>query len=114
MDTFENRRWLVLPSNLTGSINFNQVLEASIDTLRYSVDKTETFVKYDVTVVTASYTASYYDPETHQTESYIVEAGTYGRPDIYSPEYPEYLYQPMLDLLATPFWTQPMPTGSIE
>ena len=114
MDTFENRRWLVLPSNLTGSINFNQVLEASPSTLRYSVDKTETFVKYDVTVVTASYTQSYYDPETHQTESYIVQAGTYGRPDIYSPEYPEYLYQPMLDLLATPFWTQPLPTGSIE
>ena len=114
MDTFENRRWLVLPSNLTGSINFNQVLEASIDTLRYSVDKTETFVKYDVTVVTASYTASYYDPETHQTQSYIVQAGTYGRPDIYSPEYPEYRYQEMLDLLATPFWTQPLPTGSIE
>jgi hypothetical protein len=114
MDTFENRRWLVLPSNLTGSINFNQVLEASPSTLRYSVDKTETFVKYDVTVVTASYTASYYDPETHQTESYVVQAGTYGRPDIYSPEYPEYMHQPMLDLLATPFWTQPMPTGSIE
>ena len=114
MDTFENRRWLVLPSNLTGSINFNQVLEASPSTLRYSVDQTETFVKYDVTVVTASYTQSYYNPETHQTGSYIVEAGTYGRPDIYSPEYPEYLHQPMLDLLATPFWTQPLPTGSIE
>ena len=114
MDTFENRRWLVLPSNLTGSINFNQVLEASIDTLRYSVDKTETFVKYDVVVVTASYTASYIDAETGETGSYIVEAGTYGRPDIYSPEYPEYRHQEMLDLLATPFWTQPLPTDSIE
>lgn len=114
MNTFENRRWLVLPSNLTGSINFNQVLEASIDTLRYSVDKTETFVKYDVTVVTASYTASYIDAETGETGSYVVEAGTYGRPDIYSPEYPEYRYQEMLDLLSTPFWTQPFPTGSTE
>jgi len=110
MDTFENRRWLVLPSNLTGSINFNQVLEASPSTLRYSVDQTETFVKYDVTVVTASYTASYVNAETDETGSYIVEAGTYGRPDIYSPIYPEYHYQPMLDLLATPEWTQPLPT----
>lgn len=110
MDTFENRRWLVLPAELTGSINFNQVLEASPTTLRYSVDKTETFVKYDVDVVTASYTQSYYDPITHQTQSYIVEAGTYGRPDIYSPIYPEYLYQPMLELLATPEWTLPFPT----
>jgi hypothetical protein len=114
MNTFENRRWLVLPSNLTGSIDFNQVLEASPETLRYSIDQTETFVKYDVTVVTASYTASYINADTGETGSYVVEAGTYGRPDIYSPEYPEYLYQPMLDLLATPFWTQPLPTGSIE
>ena len=114
MDIFENRRWLVLPSNLTGSINFNQVLETSIDTLRYSVDKTETFVKYDVTVVTASYTQSYVDPDTGETGSYIIQAGTYGRPDIYSDEYAECMHQPMLDLLATPFWTQPLPTGSIE
>jgi hypothetical protein len=110
MDTFENRRWLVLPAELTGSINFNQVLEASPTTLRYSVDQTETFVKYDVTVVTASYTQSYVNAETDETGSYIVEAGTYGRPDIYSPIYPEYHYQPMLDLLATPEWTQPLPT----
>jgi hypothetical protein len=110
MDTFENRRWLVLPSTLTGSINFTQVLETSPETLRYSVDKTETFVKYDITIVTASYTQSYYNPETHQSGSYIVQAGTYGRPDIYSPEYPEYMHQPMLDLLATPFWTPPLPT----
>jgi hypothetical protein len=109
MDTFENRRWLVLPAELTGSINFNQVLEASPSTLRYSVDQTETFVKYDVTVVTASYTQSYINAETGETGSYIVEAGTYGRPDIYSPIYPEYHYQPMLDLLATPEWTQPLP-----
>jgi hypothetical protein len=109
MDTFENRRWLVIPAELTGSINFNQVLEASPSTLRYSVDQTETFVKYDVTVVTASYTQSYVNAETGETGSYIVEAGTYGRPDIYSPIYPEYHYQPMLDLLATPEWTSPLP-----
>jgi len=110
MDTFENRRWLVIPAELTGSINFNQVLEASPSTLRYSVDQTETFIKYDVTVVTASYTQSYVDAGTGETGSYIVEAGTYGRPDIYSPIYPEYLYQPMLDLLSTPEWTLPFPT----
>ena len=109
MDTFENRRWLVLPSTLTGSINFTQVLEASPETLRYSVDKTETFVKYDITIVTASYTQSYYNPETHQSGSYIVQAGTYGRPDIYNGIYPEYMHQPMLDLLAGPEWTDPNP-----
>lgn len=29
-----------------GSIDFNQVLETSIETLRYSVDKTQTVVKW--------------------------------------------------------------------
>jgi hypothetical protein len=29
------------------SIDFNQVLETSIETLRYSVDKTQTLVKWD-------------------------------------------------------------------
>jgi len=56
---FENRRWLVLPSSVTGSIDFSQVVEGSLDVLRYSVDKSKTFVKYDVVEVTASYTQSY-------------------------------------------------------
>ena len=30
-----------------GSIDFNQVLETSVETLRYSVDKTQTVVKWD-------------------------------------------------------------------
>jgi hypothetical protein len=29
------------------SIDFNQILETSIETLRYSVDKTQTLVKWD-------------------------------------------------------------------
>ena len=113
MNTFENRRWLVIPTTLTGSINFTQVLEASIDTLRCNVAGTETFVKYDVSIVTASYTQSFFNPQTGTTGSYVVQAGTYGRPDIYSDEYAEYMHQEMLELLATPQWTQPLPTGSI-
>ena len=30
-----------------GSIDFNQVLETSVETLRYSVDKTQSVVKWD-------------------------------------------------------------------
>ena len=37
---FENRRWLVIPTNLTESINFNQVHQSSIDKLRVSNDGT--------------------------------------------------------------------------
>jgi hypothetical protein len=108
---YPDRRWLVIPTTITNSIDFNQVEESSIDTLRLSIDKSETFVKYPVTVVTASYTQSYWNPETMESGSYIVEAGTYGRPDIYSPAYPEYEYPPMLELLATPAWTSgSMPT----
>ena len=113
MNMFENRRWLVIPTTLTGSIDFTQVLQTSAETLRCNVDGTETFVKYDIMIVTASYTQSHFNPETGTTGSYVVEAGVYGRPDIYSTEYAEYTHQEILELLATPEWTQPLPTGSM-
>ncbi len=86
---FPNRRWLVIPTTITESIDFNQVLEYSPASLRFSVDGTKTFVKYEINEVTASYTQSYISAETNQTGSYTVEAGIYGRPSIYSTEYPE-------------------------
>lgn len=110
---YPDRRWLVIPTTITGSINFSEVEETSIETLRLSVDKSETFVKYPVTIVTASYTQSYIDPITHVTHSYIVEAGTYGRPSIYSASYSEYTYPEILEVLSTPEWTAPFPTGSV-
>ena len=105
---YPDRRWLVIPTSITSSINWNQVL-GNADGLRLSVDETETFVKYDITEITASYSASYINATTGQPAYYIVEAGIFGRPDIYSSSYSEYEYQPMLDLLATPAWT----SGSI-
>ena len=98
-----DKRWLVIPTSITGSINWNQV-QGDMAGLRLSIDETETFVKYDVLVVTASYSASFIKADTGETGSYIVYAGTYGRPDIYSPTYSEYEYQPMLELLSTPAW----------
>ena len=44
---FENRRWLVIPTSVTSDIDFNQVHEANADSLRTSVDGTQTFVKYE-------------------------------------------------------------------
>lgn len=109
---FENRRWLVIPTSLTSSINFEEVLESSVDTLRISNDGSETFVKYEVTVVTASYEEYYPDaenPDEWLTSS--VEAGTYGRPSIYSSSYDEYSHEEILDLLTGSNW---VPTGSLD
>lgn len=111
---FPNRRWLVIPTSITSSIDWNQVIEISPETLRLSIDQTETFIKYDITEITASYTASYIQADTGETKYRIVEAGVFGRPDIYSSSYSEYEYQPMLNLLATPAWTSgSMPTLEI-
>ena len=109
MSTFENRRWLVIPTTLTGSIDFTQVLESSADSLRISVDGTKTFVKYEINIVTEDYVLTSINAETGEESSYTVTAGIYGRPAIYSEEYPEYNHQEILELLATPEWTQPMP-----
>ena len=105
---FQNRRWLVIPTSLTESVNYDQVLEYSQDSLRLSVDKTKTFVKYEINEVTASYTSSFIQAETNETGSYTVEAGVYGRPSIYSSEYTEYSHQEILALMATEEWTNPI------
>jgi len=103
---FENRRWLVIPTTLTSSIDFNQVLEPSADTLRLSTDGTQTFVKYEINEVTASYEEYYQDaenPDTWLTSS--VEAGVYGRPSIYDEQYTEYNHTEILNLLTGSNWT---------
>lgn len=76
---FENRRWLVIPTSLTGSIDFSEVYETSIETLRLSIDESQTFVKYDVDQ----------------------------RPSIYDPQYTEYTHAEILALLSTEDWTDP-------
>ena len=103
---FENRRWLVIPTSLTSLIDFNQVLESSADTLRLSIDGSETFVKYEINEVTASYEEYYQDaedPDTWFTSS--IEAGVYGRPSIYDSQYTEYNHTEILNLLTGSNWT---------
>lgn len=109
MDQFPNRRWLVIPTSEVPNVNFSQVLDAGPDSLRYSLDDLETFVKYEVQVFYEPVTYTWIDPETGQEETTTIPAGTYGRPDIYNGVYPEYMHQPMLDLLAGPEWTNPLP-----
>ena len=105
---YENRRYLIIPTTITGSINFNEVHETSVDTLRLNISGSQTFVKYEVTEVTASYTETYEDLETGTTGSRTVEAGIYGRPSIYSGSYSEYTHSEILSILTGSEWTSPM------
>lgn len=103
---FENRRWLVIPTSIVDDIDFNQVHESNADSLRKSVDETQTFVKYEVNVVDETYTETHENPETGEDVTNTVEAGTYGRPAIYSEDYTEYNHADILALLATEAWTE--------
>ena len=44
---FDNRHYVVFDTSETGSIDFTQVLETSVNTLRLSVSGSKTFVKYN-------------------------------------------------------------------
>jgi hypothetical protein len=88
-EEYANRRFVIFNVTELPLIDFNQVYETSIDTVRKSVDETQTFVKYDMpqpSSVTALTTKSI-----------------------------EYTYDEILEILATPEWTnpEPFPTGSM-
>jgi hypothetical protein len=114
MTAFPNRRWLVIPTSLTGSIDFNSVLESSPSSLRTNIDGTKTFIKYEINKITEDYSVTVPNLETGEESSYSVKAGIYGRPSFYSEEYPEYNHEEILALLSTEEWTKPITLGSIE
>jgi hypothetical protein len=103
---FENRRWLVIPTSIIDDIDFNQILEPSKESLRKSVDETLTFVKYEINVIEETYTETFWDVDTNQEMTNTIEAGVYGRPDIYNDDYTEYNHSEILELLATDQWTE--------
>ena len=43
----ENRKYIIFNVSELNKIDFNEVQETSVDTIRKSVDETLTFVKYD-------------------------------------------------------------------
>ncbi|QQO91902.1 hypothetical protein immuto35A_222 [Flavobacterium phage vB_FspM_immuto_3-5A] len=108
MSTFANRRWLIIPTTLTGSIDFNQVLESSPQSLRLSVDGTKTFIKYEINEVLEDQIYTGINPETGEETTSTTLAGVYGRPSIYSEEYTEYTHEEILTILSTEEWTTPM------
>jgi len=105
---FENRRLLVIPIEKIDDINFSQVLESNVDSLRRSIDGTKTFVKYTILEHKTDYVETFINAETGEEETNTVSAGVYGRPSVYSNEYTEYNHADILDLLATEEWTNPI------
>jgi hypothetical protein len=80
--SYENREFMIFNVSELLQIDFTQVLETSIDTVRKSVDQTKTFVKWDGTII----------PDCVL--------------DLLTKEGP-YTYNEMLEILATPEWTDP-------
>ena len=108
MSTFANRRWLIIPTTLTGSIDFNQVLESSPESLRLSVDGTKTFIKYEINEVLEDQTFTTINPETGKEITSTILAGVYGRPSIYQEGDTEYNHEQILEILSTEEWSKPM------
>ena len=101
---FENRRYLIIPVGITVGLDFNEVHETSMDTIRKSINGEKTFVKYDVTIIEEDIITEFVNPETNETQEFITEAGIYGRPSFYSEEYQELTHSQMLELLMTSEW----------
>ena len=80
---YPNREFMIFNVSELDQIVFTEVLETSIDTVRKSVDKTKTFVKWDGT-----------------TPECVANLTTKEGP---------YTYDEILVILATPEWTDPNP-----
>jgi hypothetical protein len=82
--SYENREFMIFNVSELDTIDFTQVLETSIDTVRKSVDGTKTFVKWDGVEIPSS------------VEALTTKEGPY-------------TYEEMLAILATEEWTNPNP-----
>ena len=89
---FRNRRWLVIPTAIQHQINFSEIREANIESLRLSKDGSKTFIKYDVKVVQKTYTETHIDEITGDEISYTTE------------DFDEYDHEGILELLSTEEW----------
>ena len=81
---YENRKFMIFSVSELPMIDFSQVCETSQYTLRFSVDGTKTFVKWDSTEIPSS------------VDSLTTKEGPY-------------TYEEILTILSTPEWTNPNP-----
>ena len=63
---YNNRKYVIIDASEVGSVNFSQVMETSADTLRYSLDGEQTFVKFE------GDTPSFLNGKTSYTHSEIL------------------------------------------
>ena len=61
------RKYVIINADELDSVNFDQVDETSADTVRYSVDNSQTFVKFD-----SDTTPSFLEGKTQYTHSEII------------------------------------------
>ena len=54
MEEYSNRQFMIFDVSELNIIDFSQVLETSIDTVRKSIDETKTFVKWDGDIIPSS------------------------------------------------------------
>ena len=85
---YNNREFMIFSVTELPTINFNEVKETSIDTVRKSIDGTKTFVKWDGEIIPSS------------VESLTTKEGPY-------------TYDEILVILATEEWTDPNPLMGI-
>jgi len=50
LQEYDDRKFMIFNVSELGQIDFTQVLETSLDTIRKSVNQTKTFVKWDGTI----------------------------------------------------------------
>lgn len=84
--TYPNRKFMIFNVTELNQIDFSQVEETSIDTIRRSINGTKTFVKWD----------------SESTPSSVSSLTTKQGP---------YTLEDMLDILKTSEWTNPNPTN---
>lgn len=95
---YDNRHYVIFDCTELGTIDFNQVEETSINTVRKSLDESQTFVKYSFTTYL---TGSDESPIEVDTIPSSVEAlTTKSQP---------YSYNEILTIMSGPDWTDPNP-----
>ena len=80
---YNNRQFMIFSVTELNQINFTQVCETSIDTVRKSVDELKTFVKWDGEVIPTS------------IDGLTTKEGPY-------------TYEEILTILSTEEWTSPI------
>ena len=63
---YENRKYVIINASEVSTVDFSQVYETSADTLRYKLDDSQTFVKFEGS------TPSFLSGKTSYTHSQIL------------------------------------------